>query len=367
MIAARLTTRHGFCLWAGVIVQDRTSDGRTTVAGGRVALELGNRHLTEGRWLMLLQDARRMERRLFGHAGWARVLRNTIVGFVIQAGTRMAAALSYYALLAAGPMLVLTVALGGLLLGEDATRQMVAAALPRILPPSAGLASAFAEGVVLTASPSTGLAVVAGLISLIGFSRALATSINVMLNEIGSEPIHRTVALVPLLYLAVLGLLWGSWMFEGLGALAEASMLNTVVPRPGLIIGSIAPLLLAIMHFTIILTIVPRARLTPIEILVPSLAGAILWELSRNIFGWLVGTDSFYLRLFGPLGGVLALLGWIYVSSAILVLTGQFAWAFAMERRGRGALARRAPRQAGLEDSSEPFQKDNAVNEAHQI
>jgi membrane protein len=319
----------------------------------------------EGRWLMLLQDARRVERRLFGRAGWARIVRNTIVGFVIQAGTRMAAALSYYALLAAGPMLVLTLALGSLLLGEETTRQIVASALPRLLPPSAGSATELAEGIVRTASPSTWLAVGAGLISLIGFTRALATSVNVTLNEIGTEPIHRTVALVPLLYLAVLGLIWGSWMFEVVGRMAESSVTATTIPRPDLVVGGVAPFLLAILHFAIILTIVPRARLTPTEIMIPALVGAILWELARNVFGWLVGTDSFYIRTFGPLGGVLALLGWIYVSSAILVLTGQFAWAFAMERRGRGALARRSPRQAGLDGWAEPFEQDNAVNEAH--
>jgi membrane protein len=315
---------------------------------------------------MLLQDARRMERRLFGRAGWARIVRNTLVGFVIQAGTRMAAALSYYALLAAGPMLVLTLALGSLLLGEEATRQIVASALPRLLPPSAGSATELAEGIVRTASPSTWLAVGAGLVSLVGFTRALTTSLNVTLNQIGAEPIHRTVALVPLLYLAVLGLLWGSWMLEVVGHMAEASVTDTRIPRPNLIVGGIAPLLLAVLHFGIILTIVPRARLTPTEIVIPAVVGAALWELARNIFGWLVGTDSFYIRTFGPLGGVLALLGWIYVSSSILVLTGQFAWAFAMERRGRGALARRSPRQAGLDGWAEPFEQDNAVNEAHQ-
>jgi hypothetical protein len=61
------------------------------------------------------------------------------------------------------------------------------------------------------------------------------------------------------------------------------------------------------------------------------------------------------------------LLGWIYLSSVILVLTGQLAWAFAMERRGRGHLARRLPRQAGLEGAAGPFELENAVNEAQQV
>ena len=295
------------------------------------------------------------------------MLRNTIVGFVTQAGTRMAAALSYYALLAAGPMLVLTIAVGGLVWGEDATREVVAVALPRLLPPSAGIATSLAESVVEQSRPTTGLAIATGLISLIGFTRALATSLNVTMNEIGSEPIQRTVRLVPLLYFAVLGLLWGSWFFELLARLAESSILESLIPRPGLILGGIAPFCLAVVHFTIILAVVPRARLTWLEIVVPAVVGAVLWELARNLFGWLVGTDSYYLRLFGPLGGVVALLGWIYLSSAILVLTGQLAWAFAMERRGRGLLARRAPRQAGLDTWAEPFDQDNAVNEAHQV
>jgi membrane protein len=295
------------------------------------------------------------------------VLRNTIVGFVTQAGTRMAAALSYYALLAAGPMLVLTIALGGLLLGEDATRACVATTLLRILPPSASIATSLAEGVVQHSRPTTGLAIVTGLISLIGFTRALATSLNVTMNEIGSETIQRTVRLVPLLYLAVVGLLWGSWVFDLLAQRAESTLSALLIPRPGLILVSIAPLCLAMLHFTIILAIVPRARLTWIEIVVPAIVGAVLWEAARNVFGSLVGTDSYYLRLFGPLGGVVALLGWIYLSSAILVLTGQFAWAFAMERRGRGLLARRAPRQAGLDRWADPFEQDNAVNEAHQV
>ena len=94
--------------------------------------------------------------------------------------------------------------------------------------------------------------------------------------------------------------------------------------------------------------------------------GAVLWESARNAFGWLIGTDNFYLRLFGPLGGVVALLGWIYLSSAILVFTGsspgRSRWSVAGAACWRGVL----PRQAGLEGWVEPFERDNAVNEAHE-
>lgn len=304
------------------------------------------------------------DRRYFGRAGWSRVLRNTVVGFFIQAGTRMAAALSYYALLAAGPMLVLTLGLGSMLFGDVETREIVAGGLPRFLPPSAELANQIAGGLVRSSRPATWLALGTGVVALVGFTRALATSLNAMLNESGGEPFRRTIRIVPLLYLAVLGLLWGSWLLELVVRLAETSSLQSMVSHPGLILGSVAPLLLAVVHFWIILTVVPRARLTTLETVVPAVTGAVLWESSRNLFGWLVATDSFYLQVFGPLGGIVALLGWIYLSCVILVLTGQFAWAFAMERRGRGELARLAPREAGLQGLTDPFRQENAVNEA---
>ena len=319
-----------------------------------------------------IERLRKFERRLFGHGGqggWPRILRNALVSFIMQAGTRMAAALSYYALLAAGPLLVLTIALGGLVLGEEMTREIVSLTLPRLLPVAADLPTQLAESVVRASppAPALSLALVTGIFSLIGFTRALAASLNVTLNEVGSEPIQRTVRIVPLLYLAVLGLLWSAWMFELLGRLAESSLDHSLMPNPGLWLGNIAPLVLAIVHIGIILAIVPRAPLTLVEIAAPAVIGGALWEAARNLFGWLVGTDSFYLQLFGPLGGAVALLGWIYLSSVILVLTGQLAWAFAMERRGRGHLARRMPRQAGLEGAASPFELENAVNEAQEL
>jgi membrane protein len=313
----------------------------------------------------LLDLIRWLDRGILSRQGWPRILRNTVIGFVVQAGTRMAAALSYYALFAAGPTLVLTIALGSLLFGEDDTRQIVAMALRRLLPPSAGAATAMAEQAVRTSAPATTMALVTACIAMIGFTRALTTSLNVMFNLAGSEPVRRTVRLVPLLYLTMVGLLWGSWLLALLARFAEATAPGDVRPFADMIVRTVAPLLLAWVHFSIMLRIVPRARLALVEILVPAAIGATLWEGARHLFGWLIGTDSFYLRLFGSLGGVVALLGWIYLSSSILVLTGQLAWAYAMERRGRGDLARKLPREAGLDASVDPFAQDNAVNEAH--
>jgi membrane protein len=297
--------------------------------------------------------------------GWARVLRNTVVGYLEQAGPRMAAALSYYSIFVGGPILVLSLALGSALFGEEHTRQAVAAILQRVLPPGADGPGEVARELARTTPSTASLALVVGIGSLLGFTRALTTCLNVVLRTEGTEPMHRTFLVGPLLLLAVVGLLWGTWAFKLWVELAQRSTGFGSSGLAELAISVVLPLVLAALYFAILLAVVPRVRLSAPEILLPAFLGATLWEAARHIFGWLIGADNAYLRIFGPLGGIVALLAWVYVSSAILVITGQFAWAYSMERRGRGRLAAEAPRRAGPEGWMQPFAGDNAVNEDH--
>lgn len=308
--------------------------------------------------------AARLGRRVRVRGGWLRILRNAVVGFYNQAGTRMAAALSYYSILVAGPTLLLTLWVGSLLFGEQATREAVAQILSRALPPNAGGANDLASEVVQHSTPTAGLALLVGVFSLFGFTRALTTSLNVTMNAEGREPLHRTALVAPLLLVAVFGLLWGAWALRLAIDVVEVAAGTSDDSIFGYLLEGLVPLLLAAVYFSIILSVVPRVQLTRVEVLLPSALGALLWESARRLFGWLVGSDSSYLRLFGPFGGLLALLGWVYLSSAILVLIGQFAWAFAMERRGRGRLAAELPSEAGLSGRVPPHEADNMVNEA---
>ena len=311
----------------------------------------------------VIENAEAAELRVRRGGGWARILRNTVAGYVQQAGSRMAAALSYYSIFAGGPVLLLTLVLGSALLGEAATRDAVSLLLQRFLPPGAGEVAEIAERVVDTSKPATGLAAFTGLAALLAFTRALAFSLNVSLKTEGAEPFRRTFLVGPLLLVAVVGLLWGAWAFELLIDIVQLATGSATSSLARWLLGGLAPLVLATIYFAIILTVVPRVQLTRREVLVPGLFGAVLWEAARHVFGWSVAGESVYTRVFGPLGGVVALLAWVYLSSAILILTGQFAWAYAMERRGRGQLAWIAPRQAGLERHVRPFEGDNAVNE----
>ncbi len=312
---------------------------------------------------LVTRNAAEADLQLQQGGGWARVLRNTVVAFAQQAGGRMAAALSYYSILAGGPVLLLTLLLGSALFGEDAARQAVSMLLQRFLPAGVGDLSAIAADVVQTSRPVAGLAVLTGVGAMVAFTRALAFSLNVTLNTEGIEPFRRTFLVGPVLLAAVVGLLWGAWAFELLIDVIQLATGSATSTTARWLLGGLAPLLMATLYFAVILIVVPRARLSRREVLVPALFGALLWEAARHAFGWSIAGESVYARVFGPLGGVVALLAWVYLSSAILILTGQFAWAHAMELRGRGRLAGAAPRRAGLRGWVRPFGGDNAVNE----
>lgn len=275
----------------------------------------------------------------------------------------MAAALSYYSIFVTAPLLVLTLLLGEQLFGEQAAKAAMAEMVLSVLPLGAGGAAEFAQQLVRISTPTAGIALLAGVGALLQYARVLTTSLNVTFNVAGTEPIRRAFIVGPLLLVALLGLLWGTWALRLLAGLARRGDDAGLSGPVELLVGGLAPLILAAAFFALILAVAPRVRLSAREVLVPAATGAALWESARHVLGALVGAQDLYVQIFGPIGGLLALLGWIYLNSAILLLTGQLAWAHAMERRGRGELASDAPRRAGPDGWSRPFEGDNVVNE----
>lgn len=126
--------------------------------------------------------------------GWLRILRNTVVGYVQQAGNRMAAALAFYSLLLGGPALILTLVLGSALFGEDATKRAVAELLQGLLPPSAGGGPELAQEVLRTSKPAVSLAVLAGLGSFFGFTRACVRYSGLGVRPVLSKPLATATA-----------------------------------------------------------------------------------------------------------------------------------------------------------------------------
>ncbi len=151
-----------------------------------------------------------------------------------------------------------------------------------------------------------GRALTIGMIGIVGLLLAtsvLATSILVALRDIAGELSPRQLEGYPLLISV------GSAFWQGV--FAAVSFLVTVA------------------LFALVYRFMPRARVTLRDALPGAIFGGLLWELAKYAFAWSLNYFH-YDEIYGPVGAVVAVLTWSYVSSLILLfgaqLTAVFHW-----------------------------------------
>lgn len=63
-----------------------------------------------------------------------------------------------------------------------------------------------------------------------------------------------------------------------------------------------------------------RHKVSLLYVLIGSIATTLLWILVTNGFGFYVANFASYDKTYGSIGGVIVLLTWLYLSSAILIV-----------------------------------------------
>jgi membrane protein len=83
--------------------------------------------------------------------------------------------------------------------------------------------------------------------------------------------------------------------------------------------GAVLPVLLAILSFTVIYRVVPNTRMPWRTAAIAGLVAGLLWDAAKRLFTYYLARNLYDL-IYGPIGGVIGLVFWIYYSSVILVL-----------------------------------------------
>ena len=94
------------------------------------------------------------------------------------------------------------------------------------------------------------------------------------------------------------------------------------------------PFLLTYCMFVLIYKIIPNRRIHFSSALQAALFTSLLWELAKHLFGWYVVHLAGYSIFYGSLSTLVIFIFWVYYSSTILVLGGEFAY-FLEENRQR--------------------------------
>ncbi len=259
---------------------------------------------------------------------WWYVARKTAREFSADQCTDVAAALTYYAVLAVFPAAIALTSLLGLVgQGPESVRQVLGV-LRDI--GAAGVADTLEPTLMqLSASQSAGLALVLGLVGALwsasGYVGAFGRAMN-RVYEVGEgRPVWKlrpamlalTAVLVVLVALALLGLVLSGPVADSVGdALGIGSTALTVfsIAKWPVILGVVV-LVVALLYYATPNVKQPRFR----WVSVGAVLAIVTWAVASAAFGFYVANFSSYDKTYGALAGVVVFLLWLWLTNLALL------------------------------------------------
>ena len=102
------------------------------------------------------------------------------------------------------------------------------------------------------------------------------------------------------------------------------------------ILKYLLPFILTYCMLSLIYRIIPHSKVHIKSALLAALFTSLLWELAKHLFAWYVVHLARYSILYGSLSTLVIFVFWVYYSSTILVVGGEFAY-FLEEDRQRSS------------------------------
>jgi membrane protein len=266
-------------------------------------------------------------------ASWWATLKRTASEFQEDNLTDWAAALTYYALLSLFPALIAMVSLIGLFGDPKATTSSLTEIITEIGPNSA--AETF-KGPVESLTESRGAAgftfvfgLLVALWSASGYTGAFIRASNVIYETREGRPFWKlrplqllvTLAMIVLVTLLALSLVLTGPIVAAisrpLGIGSTAVDVWNVAKWP--VMALVFLLMLAILYYAS-----PNAKLRGFRWVTPgSLVAIVVWIVASALFGFYVANFGSYDKTYGTLGGLVALLVWLWISNLAILFGHQ--------------------------------------------
>jgi membrane protein len=293
-------------------------------------------------------------------------LKRTATEFSEDNITDWAAALTYYGLLALFPALIALVGIIGFFADPQGATQTITDVVSEIGPSSA--ADTFAGPIesITSSSSTAGIMAIVGIVialwSASGYVGAFMRASNVIYETPEGRPIWKLRPLQMLVTLVILILAAITLLALVVsGPLAEAIGSAIGLSDTAVTIYQIAkwPILaaLVITIFAVLYYATPNVKLRGFKWVTPgSLFALVVWILASAAFAFYVANFGSYDKVYGTLGGVVAVLVWMWITNLALL----FGLELNAERERSRELAEdvpRAEREIQLEPRDEPKEK----------
>ena len=267
----------------------------------------------------------------FGRYFLVRLVVRTVQELAADDATHMAAGVAYYALFSIFPLLLGLTAVMGYFVESQETQQELVGFVAQYLPGSAELITNNID-IVLRLRGAIGVFSIIGLLwSASAVFGAVARAVNRAWDVHKDRPVYIEKPRQILMAAAV-----GAMFVTSVGAAALLRMAGlaseTDVAGSGLTTETLGRLFLQAVSFFLTLTMflvvykfLPNTKTYWRFIWPGAIAGAVLFELSKNLFLIYVNNFSNFENVYGSLAPVIALLLWVYVSSFILILGAELS------------------------------------------
>src|SRR5215213_1055220 len=267
----------------------------------------------------------------------ARVGKSVVRGFTKDRVTNAAAAMTYYGIFSLFPLLLLFMALAGLALQSNAqAREQVLAIVVGLLPQGQDQLQGVITGVIDTKGVAAGFGLLALLWSALGWFQVIDHNVNQIWGVDKPRSFAKGKLFALAMVIAIGGVAVASWLATAtVGILAAYTDLIPAGVRLWQALVSVLSILTIGGAFLVLYRFTPRRQIELADVWPAALATAVLWEATRRLVAfYLAQTDM--ISGYGPIGAAMALLFWVYVSSIIILLGAELAYAVAKERRQIG-------------------------------
>ncbi len=260
------------------------------------------------------------------------ILQRTWTNFQEDRGGLLAAALSFYVLLSVFPLLLVAVSAAAYFLGgrEPALREVLRFAEQY----TASGTLRFVEDALREVIAARGVIGGIGIFGLVWSASQALVTMEDAINAAWDAPARgflkaRAFALGMLL---LIGLLFAtSFAATSVVALAEDIPLLGQIVTGGVkpLLGYLLPLLISSILFAMIYRWFPNARMEWRPALIAGAVTGVLFETAKIGFALYLSHFADFGAIYGPVGGVVALITWIYYSSFVSLLGAELAYTLA--------------------------------------
>jgi membrane protein len=259
---------------------------------------------------------------------WKYVFRKTVREFTTDQATDLAAALTYYGVLALFPALLAFVSILGLFGDANATTTTVLDLVGGLVPSST--LEAVREPIeTITSAPSAGIALVIGIGGALwgasGYVGAFARAMNRIYGIQEGRPVWKLRPItLAVTVLAIVAAVSAALLLVVSGPIAENVAGALGIGDAGLVIWNVvkwpvlaflAVLIIAVLYYATPNVQQPKFRWMSLG----ALLALIVWVIASLGFGFYAANFASYDETYGSIGGVIVFLLWVWISNVALL------------------------------------------------